>query len=329
MPDSRETRTSSDDPSYYSAEGDLIRSIESFVVHKDPYRVTGRGSPRPFPMKTTVCTTEMAEITDTHVASRAADILSHFNIVASRGLYQRSRLGHSVHTYLISTNSQQTNHWRTAAEQILQLFLAAGVDNDDIEVEVCNPELMILRTSHVLPDDEKLLGALNNIRPKVLKYLQENLPSFWTSVAYHLRGSKYDQAPPKIPTILVFCYHLAIAAFDKFQNDLEQLLSSEEITVALEILPGEIDPQHGKYKLLGGFNFDPTNGASISFAGSNNAGTLGGWINAKTATRSRVKCALTCYACCYPAQPRSSRCETIRTKVSRLQDRGGISRHDR
>lgn len=241
MPDSKETRTSSDDPGYYSDEGDLIRSIESFVVHKDHYRITGRGSPRPFPMKTTVCTTEMAEITDMHVSSRAEDILSNFGIVASRELYRRSRLGHSVHTYLISTSSQQITHWRIAAEKILLLFLTAGIVNDDIEVEICNPELMIQKTSHVLPDDDKLLGALDNIRPKVLQYLEENLSSIWTSVAYQLRGSKHNPAQPKIPTVIVFCRYLASAAFDKFQGDLEDSLKSEEIPIALEILPGEIE----------------------------------------------------------------------------------------
>ena len=241
MPDSSQTRTSSDDSGYFSGEGDLIRSIESFVVHQDHYRITGRGSPRPFPMKTTVCTTKMAEVTDIHVSSRAADILSNFSITASRELCRRSRLGHSVHTYLISTSSQHITHWRTAAERILQLFLTAGVVNDDIEVEICNPVLMIQKTSHVLPNDDKLLGALDNIRPKVMEYLEENLSSIWTSVTYHLRGSKHNPAQPKIPTVLVFCRYFARAAFDKFQGDLEDLLKSEEIPIALEILPGEIE----------------------------------------------------------------------------------------
>lgn len=109
-----------------------------------------------------------------------------------------------MHTYLIETDSTNTTNWKTVATEINNLFLNAGVAQDDIEVEITNPSLSILQISTALFNDSAILAALEGTRSRIVDFLQSHAPSHWTSIAFHMRHHKLRPNEPKRPTILLF-----------------------------------------------------------------------------------------------------------------------------
>ena len=67
----------------------------------------------------------------------------------------------AMHTYLIETTSDSTDTttWKTAAIEINHLFLAAGVAQEDIEVEIVNASRSTHLVSSALPDEPALLHS--------------------------------------------------------------------------------------------------------------------------------------------------------------------------
>ena len=278
-------------------------SIESYIVSKDSYRVVGEGIARPYPLRSGVCSEEMRAIFTDQVAEKAARTLQQYKIEASTSLRRRWRPMEEVkHTYLIETTSTSTDftNWRNAAIEINHLFLTAGVTQENIEVEIVNPSLCIKRHSSVIPDDAKLISSIEILRPKLISFLQSFAPSHWTSVAFHMRKHSHRPNQTWQPTILISFYVAAVSRFETFESRIKELIKSEQISLELEFLCGQIDlapllidrPVIPRVPI----GLKPRNGDSIGRADkSNDAGTLGGWIMLKFANPpKRLQCLLTC-----------------------------------
>ena len=109
-----------------------------------------------------------------------------------------------MHTYSITASDTDTKNWKSAAIEINQLFLDAGVAQDDIEVEIANVSLSNLKISTAVPNDPEIIAALEGTRSRVRDLLESHAPSHWTSFAFHMRHHKLRPDEPKRPTILVF-----------------------------------------------------------------------------------------------------------------------------
>ena len=194
-------------------------------------------------MKSCACSTDMLALVENSLDAAAAEILEHYQINATCGLYRRWRpLEEVLHTYLIESWDTDCSTWRNAAVEINGLFLAAGVAQRDIEVEIVNHSLSNHRTSTALPNDPAILDALEGTNDKVVDFLEEHAPSHWTSVAFHMRHNKFRPQEPMKPTILVFFRIGACANFGYLERELRALLKHELTSLlAIEFLSGQVD----------------------------------------------------------------------------------------
>jgi len=118
-----------------------------------------------------------------------------------------------------------------------------------------------------------------------------------------MRGKKNDDSPHK-PTILVFCKPGSTGRFAALEKSMLAVLRSpqhQQVTLHLEILPGEIElisppsPKHAKPKIHWTL-LAPENSSSIGVRKNiEDAGTLGGWVNLQRSTGPPIQCILTCY----------------------------------
>ena len=227
----------------HSSDGDFFCSIESYMASKDSYRVVGDNVPRPYPLRSSACSIEMATIVTDFVAGKAADILRDHSIKAIVSLKQRWR-GHedAIHTYLVETTSDSTDvsNWKSAAIQINQVCLTAGVAQADIEVEIVNASLCIHNVSSVLPYQPTLLVALENLRPKIVDFLRLNASAHWTSVAFHMRRHALRPTEPGRPTILIMFRAGAVSCFGTLKAGVREIVKTERVQVDVEFLCGHV-----------------------------------------------------------------------------------------
>ncbi|KAL8830716.1 MAG: hypothetical protein Q9191_001278 [Dirinaria sp. TL-2023a] len=283
-------------------DGDFICSIESYVASHDRFRVVGYNIPRAYPMRMGASGQNIVDLVDKSVDAAAAQILQHYRIQASRAIYRRWRpLEEVMHTYLLETSDTDPSTWRQAAIEINHLFLNAGVPQEMIEVEIVNPSLSNHKTSTVLPSDPNILNALESTRSKTVNFLQAYAPSYWTSVAFHMRHNKFRPQEPKKPTILVFFRIAACTRFEYLEQELKKHLKHDLIApFAIEFLSGEIDlgmdnprPMLPR-RPIGAL---PRNGDSLGVRGEKfEAGTLGGWLTLRWPGQTRrTKVAMTVF----------------------------------
>lgn len=74
--------------------------------------------------------------------------------------------GHDIESLLISTASENTLWWKTAARQILDMYCEGGWLPTDIEVEIYNPHKMTWNESHVL-GERNVVSTFNSLRPAI------------------------------------------------------------------------------------------------------------------------------------------------------------------
>lgn len=246
---------------------------------------------------------ELRTIFETKVYPSLLPILTSYGIthLMHRLHYRYPKYDESagIETLVITSSDEDTTFWRQAAKAILNLFWEHGAERvvGNVQVEIENREKCYSDVSVPLPNDELILNSLASIRLDVLDIVKSRLHGIWTSIAYHLRESRFSSEPGK-PTLLVFCAPGSSSNFDVVERQIMEVLRNVPFDVYLEILPGAVMPlKAGKPVVLEDISAKPRNGDSISIEGrTNEAGSLGGWLtlNLRQPFR-RPKCALTCY----------------------------------
>lgn len=264
--------------------------------------MVGFNIPRAFPMRMGASSKDMVDLVNNSVDAAAAAILQHYRIHASRAIYRRWRpLEEVMHTYLVEPTDSDPSTWRQAATEINHLFLDVGVPQDLIEMEIVNRSLANHKTSTALPYDSKILNALEATRSNIVNFLQAYAPSYWTSVAFHMRHNMFRPQEPKKPTILVFFRISASTRYEFLERELRKHLTHDLIPpFAIEFLSGEIDLGMDNLRPIvprqpiGAF---PRNGDSLGVHGENfEAGTLGGWLTLRWPGQTRrVKVGMTVF----------------------------------
>ena len=265
----------------------------------------GVGHTRAFPFTETPADPNFAENYRNLIQPRVIPILQEHNIKFEFISLRRraARNGNDLdsgklHTLVIDTRSPNTETWRTAAGKIQAIFQQAGVESDQIEVEICDMSRLKYNISRALPDDKSLVDAMSLAKIAVMDTLRSYCAKGWTSVAFHLRRPKSNREAPLSPTILVFFGSGTTLDFDHLQSILLLAIQHSKVPLKLELLQGEI-------KLYIGTSFGtanlarlskrPQNGSSIGVAGNTEvSGSLGGWLVLNIPKSPSHKVALTC-----------------------------------
>lgn len=204
----------------------------------------------------------------------------------------------NLHTLLISTKDLDTRAWKTAAEEIQEVFKRANMEYNVIEVEICNLERLHYNTSIPLPNNTQLLTAMQDVKPGIMELLIAACGEQWTSVAFHLRTARLISNAPAFPTVLVFFRNGARLDFDHIRLRLVEILGQSEIKLRLELLQGTITTNtrpNRQGKVLNYLPRRPENGSSIGVSGNSiEAGSLGGWMVLKFPKMPPRKVAVTC-----------------------------------
>jgi hypothetical protein len=117
--------------------------------------------------------------------------------ISFRSIWRKCYSSEVADTLLIETHDTDTSAWQTAATEILQLFLDNGLKAGEIKVEICSPIRTVRDHSRCLPDDERLLGAMQEVEPRVEEVVKRELSSTWTSIAFHIRVAKSAICGPR------------------------------------------------------------------------------------------------------------------------------------
>ncbi|KAK0117556.1 hypothetical protein ONS95_011893 [Cadophora gregata] len=184
-------------------------TIEKYLAGKDPYRVAPPNEiPTPWPYVKCLVTQEAEDlfVKIMHDCEKICD--EHFITIRDVRVdtLMRKDFEHKgTPCLIIDTNDTDTRRWQEAATDLHDLVQKTRPRNQEMfKVEVRNSLKMYSDVSSCLPDDKNLLQYIEDIQPRLLEVVQEKLPSSWTSIAYHMRGSRTSgQAAPK-PTVLVF-----------------------------------------------------------------------------------------------------------------------------
>lgn len=292
------------DSRYVSGE-----TIESWVSRKDKFRVTAKGHPMCLPLwsksnnpeldrifETKVRYPSLYPILESHGITRTIDYLHY--------LFPQHDESAGIETLTIKVIDEDSTSWKQAAREVRRTFLdaGAGLVVSDIQVEIQNVDKCYWDVSKPLPNDERLLGSLATVRMDVLDIVKSRLPGIWASVAYHLRVPRLSNEPRK-PTIIIFCSPGSSADFTDVEEQVIQALNDIPFDIYVELLPGTVYPVHTSEPIfMAHIAAEPQTGDSISIEGkTNDAGSLGGWVNLNLRQPSRqVKCALTCYSIVKP-----------------------------
>lgn len=225
-----------------------VCSIEEFVAGKEVFRVAPVGHiPIPYPCRVGCCSQKGADVAQA-IQDQYMQILRAYGIryksISFRSMWRKCFRYEAADTLMIEMWDADTDNWQTAATEILELFLAAGLQPSEIKVEIASPTRTLYDISKCLPDEEQLLGAIREVEPRVLEVVRKELPDIWTSVAYHMREQRaHWKVTTRKPTVLVMCKLDAQSDFEKIEALIAEAVQSRqfpEIALHLELLPGLI-----------------------------------------------------------------------------------------
>ncbi|KAK2760387.1 hypothetical protein FQN54_002457 [Arachnomyces sp. PD_36] len=298
----------SDDPDYASGSSTSV-TIEEWVARKDVFRVVAQGVPMmPAPVFKR-CDPKLEDLYTQEVEARVAGVLRQHDI----SCYLPPRLDYwhpryekhnGENTLLIETLDTDTGSWLVAARQILSILRLQGVEmHGKFQVEIRSRDKYYDDISKRLPDDPQLLDALSKVEPGIISAVCSLMEGSWSSIAYHSRISRADNAYDVFgkPTVVVFCYPGSTCdhGYDKAEESLLEVLQMSPVDIHLEILPGEITPcvsSDNRPCYLSNPPPKPLNGSSTSVGGeTREAGTLGGWVILNLPNLQTIQCGLTCY----------------------------------
>lgn len=294
---------------YYTNSSNEFPKIEEWIASKDKFRVVGLGHARLFPLVNHVsCNANLVDYHRENVAPHLGRVLSNHKIPwisieptkrLPPGSIDRSNQeeGHDIESLLISTASENTLWWKTAARQILDMYCEGGWLPTDIEVEIYNPHKMTWNESHVL-DERNVVSAFNSLRPAIEGEVRSLCRSAWSSIAFHNRSHVGISPGLQKPTMIVFFNQGSQCDFEKLDDYLGKLLKTSETKLFHEIQVGSVIEANTRAKTTAiDLPDNPLNGASIALkSDTENAGTLGGWLTLNNpADFSRIKVGVSCY----------------------------------
>ena len=295
---------------YHTNSTNKFPTIEEWVAKKDEFRVVGLGHTRPFPLVCKVSSnTNLIDYDRKLIAPHLSTILTNHKIAwNSIGLKKRlppgsidcsnQENGHDMESLLISTTSENTLRWKTAAIQIFDMYLQGGWLSMDIEVEIYNPLKMTWNRSHIL-DEDNVVSAFNSLRPAIEGKVESLCRSAWSSIAFHNRTHVGINPGLKKPTVVVFFNQGSQCDFEKLDDYFGELLGTADLKLFHEFQVGSVIEAWsitGKGKECPVIPETPPNGASIALQGdTERAGTLGGWLMLNIPKFPPIKVAVSCY----------------------------------
>ncbi|CZR56657.1 uncharacterized protein PAC_06546 [Phialocephala subalpina] len=293
-------------------------TIEQYNAGKDLFNVVARGLPRPWPSAIGVSSEKVSSLKGTPKQFRVNDQI--FEITTKYGVdqegisvywtYRIGHRGHGVDTWTIRCRGNDPRNYKAAALEVQQVLIAAGMPRNDFNVQFTNSRLAYRDESYAIPDDPSLIGTIEDIQPKVLQMVREQLPRTWTSIAYHMRGKMNCEPKEMKPTVVVFCKPNSKLNWSMVEAKIVSTLQSKdhpEIAFHLELLPGQVERATPSfitdiqdYQSVGyclNLTEQPKNDSSIGINDEEfkTACTLGGWMKLDFSDGRSVDCVLTTY----------------------------------
>lgn len=280
-------------------------SIEAWLAQRDPFRAVGIGHSRPFPLVYRPTTQEFADLYEARVEGQVRPILEkHAITIAGISL---SRCGRSdkplteigyPHTLLVITRDQYPDTWISAAQEIQEVFLHAGMPTEEVEVEIRNPNKMKYMVSHVFAVDAGFLEDMESVKQRIVDEVTALCGLAWSSIAFHLRSPKFDSTAAKLPTVLVSFFEGITLDFTSIESRLSETLGHYK-GLRLELLRGSVEGtinQSLRKRILAEPSRKPRNGSSIGVKGdTTEAGSLGGWLQFNPRIGPPTKVGVTCH----------------------------------
>jgi len=244
------------------------------------------------------------------VEDRIRQALDEFHLTAFHirptCLWQRGFPEKAKDTIVISTYDTDNTAWKEVAQLVFDIVEErAGPAGLQFRVEIRNPQRMYCDQSEIVRSGTPALRTFLRIEPYVEAQVQKSCPTHWTSIAYHNRHPKNQEADVTA-TVIIFVKPGSIHFWSLVEEEVRTEIASvsliDDITVNVEILPGFITPTidegtKPRFLDLTSLPESPRNGASISpRLDGRSAGTLGPVVfyQANGETR-KTKCFLTCY----------------------------------
>ncbi|KUJ17396.1 uncharacterized protein LY89DRAFT_668724 [Mollisia scopiformis] len=292
-------------------------TLESYNAGKDRFRAVAQGLPCPSPFRTFCCSKSYPQWQE--IDKKIVAILDKYNI-PWRGIsiywkYQIGHYGNGKDTWDISCIGNDTTHFKSAALEVEQLVISAGVPKEEVHVELSNVERLYNHEPYCIPDDQSLMATIIDIQPKVVKAVREHIPKIWTSIAYHMRGRRGCEEHEKKSTIIIFCKPNSQQDWLKIEAAIAADLRSNEhsdVVLHLEFLPGQVEratpsqithkndffPDPHRRGPPGNLTEKPRNGVSIGLQAEHKpstSGALGGWVGIQMPDGRYGKYILTTY----------------------------------
>lgn len=280
-------------------------SIEAWLAQRDPFRAVGIGHSRPFPLVYRPITPEFADLYEARVEGQVRPILEkHAITIAGISLSRRGRSNKPLteidypHTLRVNTRDEYPDTWISAAQEIQEVFLHAGMPTEEIEVEIRNPSKMKYMVSHVFAVDAGFLEDIESVKQRIVDEVTALCGLAWSSIAFHLRSPKFDSTAAKLPTVLVSFFEGITLDFTSIESRLSETLGHYK-GLRLELLRGSVEGTINRglrRGILAEPSQKPRNGSSIGVEGNTTeAGSLGGWLQFNPRIGPPTKVEVTCH----------------------------------
>jgi hypothetical protein len=299
-----------------------VCSIDFYVAAKDPYRVAPRPRnliPVPWPYDIFRPSDEAAEIVDA-LRNDYKKVLADYTI----NLQEARVLGLSLRGHpqtrdilIINTHDEHPLIWKLAATDIQKILddeisrRTSGLKRK-LRVEIRNHDKMYRDVSCTIKPDSLAHKACMQVEDAVYKQVTKSCPGQWRAISYHMRGPAGQMCDRK-PTIMV---RIAPGARSVWAFVERQIIAAVEsasdlsVELHVELLPGRVMPlisdemRPSVPLVIRDLPENPVSGSSIGPWGTNEAGSLGVWVNFQPiGSTEKQRCFLTCHHVISPGDP--------------------------
>ncbi|KAI9706351.1 MAG: hypothetical protein M1836_003356 [Candelina mexicana] len=195
---------------------------------------------------------------------------------------------------LIEAKKEDDSAWYNVIEAILNLF--AGLEHEDLNVELLDDRANEFNISPILRDDP-FVSRWPSLKPRVMQVLNDpdcKIP--WKTVDCVRLGyqASADETPSSITVLITIDEHAIALNNTWLRHEIQQTLNAAGApSVAVRIFRGGFFLCVGESK---DYKIKADMGSAISLPGTNNTGTLGGYVSvAEMGTGQKKIVGVTCH----------------------------------
>jgi hypothetical protein len=284
--------------------------VEFYLAAKDPFRVApGNKIPVAWPYIISASSDKAREIVgalqhDYEKVLLAFGInLRNANLRVLTTHYKQPR-----ETLIINTDDEDPGRWKeacTAIQELLDDTISRRAYDLKINAEIRNDHKMYRDVSSVIRPNTVAQQACMQVEQAVYEQVAKSCPEDWRAISYHMRGPSW-QLDDRKPTIMIRISPGAKSFWSYIESQItaivESIISSLEIELFVEILPGYVLPlvsqemMPSKPLSIRHLPKTAVNGSSIGPRGADAAGTFGVWVDFQPmGNGDKQRCFLTCH----------------------------------